>query len=296
METATAALVEKRRDYRQQGKSCLQHAISKADSRRSKFNVEDYEKLAELDAAREVPSGQPSRRVQKATEPKPEKAPLVRWTPLPVPASFTHARAEERIHIREFFIRFPDILLADKTIIEELEVIDGDMIGSGATDPRDGGVDEVTVSWVSPECAREVMASLCDVLATNEDDIPQRQVRDSSLTGAILIHRQVYMDTSMSLRASGANLNRMWSALQEMPKTIDTESKPFPDPLPPPPTAATARMARKGRATDISVVHTAQLLPVIAALIDVVCMTEQLHTALGNTRLYAEELIKGGPG
>jgi hypothetical protein len=139
----------------------------------------DLEKLAQEAAAQErasASSNQPRPRAKKAPPPKPIQAPVVRWTPLPVPAAFTYEQAEARIQIREFCVRFYDDIHLEKTMIEELELVDGDAIEEDAINNDDGAV---SVTWVGEECVRELMAHLLDVMATDEDDLPRRRVKFS---------------------------------------------------------------------------------------------------------------------
>ena len=100
------------------------------------------------------------------------------------------------------------------------------------------------------------------------------------------------------VRTGGVNLNKLWSTLSslrddvaktgsESPSTTGNGEKilGFPDPLPPPASATTARSLRSDRVSNdmINVVQSSQMIPVIVSLV---------HSALA-TRIIREEIEQG---
>jgi hypothetical protein len=105
--------------------------------------------------------------------------------------------------------------------------------------------------------------------------------------------KQIIKATIKELRTGGANLNKIWSGLHALRAKIAevdvvaAGKKPltFPDPLPPPASATTARSLRSVRISMdmINVFHASQMIPVVISLI---------HTAL-ETSIIREELDHG---
>jgi hypothetical protein len=96
---------------------------------------------------------QPKKRVKK---PKPKVLPAVKWTRL-APA-LSQDDVEERMHIREFALRFNHLSEAGllKPQLEELEQINGKYAGHEGQDPS---------AWVSDVCAKAVVLMLLGILA-----------------------------------------------------------------------------------------------------------------------------------
>lgn len=96
-------------------------------------------------------------------KPKPPKPlPILKWTP--IPTSLTQAQADDRIFIREFVLRFSDLLepTIAKTYLEELEFIGGRT--------RKQGDEEV--SWVSEACIKAMVIGLLGLLSKDyESDV-----------------------------------------------------------------------------------------------------------------------------
>ena len=102
------------------------------------------------------------RPIPKAKMPKPLPSP--KWTP--VPTSMTQTEADDRIFIREFVLRFSDLLdpAIAKTYSEELEFI------SGRTLKQDEELD----TWVSEACIRAIFLGLLGLLSKNLEDNTSR--------------------------------------------------------------------------------------------------------------------------
>lgn len=86
-----------------------------------------------------------------------------------------------------------------------------------------------------------------------------------------------------NLRNSGANLTKMWTALSNLRDILHSsgsELPRLPDPLPPPSAAAVRNTRGTAKADGAPVVHTAQLVPVVQALIEAALATEQLREIL----------------
>jgi len=96
-----------------------------------------------------------------ATKAKPKDLPTVKWTLVPI--HLTQVEAEDRIFIREFILRFGDLLdpVIAKTNIEELELIGG---RPGKSDD-DSGV----TGWVSDACIKALAAGLLGLLAKDHE-------------------------------------------------------------------------------------------------------------------------------
>jgi hypothetical protein len=84
----------------------------------------------------------------------------------------------------------------------------------------------------------------------------------------------------------------MWSALKTMRNSCDSDEVDFPDPSPAP--SASARKSRKVNTKGPSVFFTAQLIPVVAGLIDLVCVTRTMREAFDYTDAYLSELKEDG--
>ncbi|KAH8107736.1 hypothetical protein BXZ70DRAFT_912347 [Cristinia sonorae] len=195
-------------------------------------------------------------RAKPASKPKP--IPQVTWAKLDV--SLSVPELEARVLIREFVHRFDGILQVSMSNVEELEELIGDSLGS--TDEWEDSAQEL-VGWVSEGCVKAVIMGLLEVIAG----------RATALNGVDL--SKAIKETIKSIRSSGANLNRIWSALSSL---RDGRTKydgglgrtwlKFPDPLPPPATT-TYRSTRSGHGADSNVIVacSAQMVPVVAFLV-----------------------------
>ncbi|OBZ70555.1 hypothetical protein A0H81_09070 [Grifola frondosa] len=214
------------------------------------------------------PAPKPKAAVPKprAAPPKPKAAvpprslPKPMWTPMHT--CLTLDDAEVRMHIREFVLRFSHILDIGKGNLEELEEISA----ANRRWNRDDEEAQEFVGWVTEPCVKSIILGLLGLLATH--------AYDDTVTKAI--------KTSMKeIRSSGANLTRIWAALASLRRAFQSVSLTFADPLPPP-SSATYHRTRNGVLgnkdnTSIYVADAAQLVPVVANLIELVLETPRLR-------------------
>lgn len=212
---------------------------------------------------------QKSRAAPKAKEAAPAKPPpKPLWTR--IDTSLDQTTAEARIHIREFVQRFSAVLDISKTHLDELEEITGTTGEHGA---RTGdGHDEDIEGWVSEPCVKAIILGLLNVIASSTDN------------HAIA---RVAKDPINDVRASGANLNKIWvalAALRDGLRRVPSSPFQYPDPLPPPASVSyrTTRHTHQ-TGTDLFVGNSAQLVPVVSALIE-----SALHT-----KAIREEIERG---
>lgn len=203
------------------------------------------------------------RAVPKVKHAAPVK-PLVRpvWTR--IDTSLDQASAVARIHIREFVQRFSSVLDIGKTHLDELEEITGTTGEHGA---RIGDDDEDQVEgWVSEPCVKAIILGLLNIIASSTDN------------NAIA---KVAKDPIHDVRASGANLHKIWvalAALRDGLRRVPSSPFQYPDPLPPP-ASVTYRTTRHTLQTDtdLFVGNSAQLVPVVSALIESALHTKAIH-------------------
>ncbi|KAH7921406.1 hypothetical protein BV22DRAFT_1122186 [Leucogyrophana mollusca] len=212
--------------------------------------------------------------------PKVKPVPKPTWSCIDIPLSLSEV--EERIHIREFALRFGSLLDIPRPQLEELEEIRGSR-GRGSEDD-----DDDLVPWVSEPCVKSLILGLLQVLDVDRE-------AEKPLKTAI-----------KHIRDSGGNLNKIWSALSALrdhchdlsssSSTSSASPEPpsgliFPDPLPPPSSAPVIR-TRSGISAGLTVVRTAQLVPVIAALVDAAVESEDVRTELDTGVREAKEQAK----
>ncbi|EGO25642.1 hypothetical protein SERLADRAFT_448603 [Serpula lacrymans var. lacrymans S7.9] len=218
--------------------------------------------------------------------PRPKLLPKPVWTGVPISLSLSDA--EDRFHIREFVLRFASALGVSRTHVEELEEIQG-FRGRGSEDD-----DDDLVAWVSEPCVKSIILGLLGML---DLDGEAAKSTDAAIK---------------EIRHSGANLNKLWAELSSLrdgwSRTIAISSSSassgkrltFPDPLPPP-ESATVHQTRSGaaqvNATGVNVVRTAQLVPILHALVDAVIDTdavrEELDSGLQEAKERAREAREG---
>jgi len=92
---------------------------------------------------------------------KPKDLPTLKWTAVPI--HLTQVEAEERIFIREFVLRFGDLLdpVVAKSHIEELEMIGGK--------PRKSDDEDEVTGWVSDACVKALVGGLLGLLAKDRE-------------------------------------------------------------------------------------------------------------------------------
>ncbi|KAI0268872.1 hypothetical protein BC834DRAFT_1031828, partial [Gloeopeniophorella convolvens] len=231
--------------------------------------------------------------VAEAVAPKHKRAyirkakplPQVTWTPVPVPPSFTLERALPRIAIREFVLRFGTLLDMSRAHLEELEEIGGRRPHEFDDDGESDTEQEIDVEmgWVSETCVRGILLGLLGLLAGS-------QLQLGGTRGKIALQ-----EATQEIKASRANLARMWSALAELRAELEKEDlfEIFPDPLPPP-QHTKVHTTRSGalNGTGMHVTSTAQLVPVIMPLIEMVLETQAVREELDEGAKEAKERAK----
>ena len=203
-----------------------------------------------VNKARTVPS-------KPAAPPKPIPKPV--WTVLPTP--LPHDEAIRRMNIREFLLRFAHLADIARTHLEELEELASANPYTDTLDTDDEEYDGPRlVGWISEPALRAILIGLMSLLAKDADE---RDDDTSPFTNAI-----------QQIRASGANLGKMWSALATLRDDSDLR---FPDPLPPPPSAVQRSTRTRESTSTTPVVTTAQLVEVVAALVESVLETRPVQ-------------------
>lgn len=109
-----------------------------------------------------------------------------------------------------------------------------------------------------------------------------------------------------SIRESGAHLNKIWAALatlRDWQENVSTSSRStstsiplsFPDPLPPPESVSIIRTrsgANQSNTGSVSVLCTAQLVPVISAFVDAAVESEAMRQELEAGIQESKERVK----
>ena len=210
---------------------------------------------------------------------QPKPLPKVTWTPLPVPPSFTLDRALPRIAIREFVVRFSKLLDMSRAHLEELEEIGGRRPHEIDDADSDSEQDiEVEMGWISETCLRAILLGLLNLLLSHSSD------EKKAIQGAI-----------EEIKASRANLSRIWGALASLRAEIEKADGRliFPDPLSPP-QRTKIHTTRSGALSGagVNVTTTAQLVPIVLPLIEMVLETQAVHDELEEGVKEAKERIK----
>lgn len=201
----------------------------------------------------------------KAPPPKPLPRPL--WTR--VATDLTLSDAETRMHIREFVIRFASVLQVSHGHLEELDEISGDNLGEIASWNSDDVESMELISWVSDLCAKAIIQSLLDIVAT------AAEARGAHIESKAL------KEAAKGVKSGGANLSRLWTTLLSLRESLGLDSLlTFSDPLPPP-ASTIIRTTRQTRDSDaVHIANSAQLVPVIADLIDAAIPSPVIRDAL----------------
>lgn len=214
---------------------------------------------------------------------KPKPLPKVLWTPVPTLPSFTLDRALPRIAIREFVLRFGKLLDMSRTHLEELEEIGGRR--SYEVDDDDDNLEQdidVEMGWVGETCLRAIFLGLLSLLLNSQPEFSGRQ-------------KKAIQDAIQEVKASRANLSRIWSALSVLrAEFAKVDKKPiFPDPLPPP-QHTKIRTTRSGalNGPGINVTSTAQLVPIILPLTEMVLNSQVIRDEFEEGVKEAKERVK----
>jgi hypothetical protein len=108
---------------------------------------------------------------------------------------------------------------------------------------------------------------------------------------------QIIKRSMKEIRGAGANLNKIWGILASMRESLSRlkgDSLTFPDPLSPP-SSSTTHTTRSTRATNKSgvfVVHSAQMVPVIEALINTAIESKSVRQEIEEGVKDAKEVAK----
>ncbi|KAK0485730.1 hypothetical protein IW261DRAFT_744165 [Armillaria novae-zelandiae] len=186
--------------------------------------------------------------------------PNVTWTSLK--SNLSAADAEARIFIREFVLRFAQIVgsAISKAHLEEMALIGGK-----------GRDDDALVEWVSEPAVKSILLWLLGLLSSEE--------RDGSIEKLIRV-------CSKDIRGSGANLNKMWDSLAVLRHSVENINCAIfiPDPLPCSESAVThnTRSSRGSNRPDnsIFIASSVQLVPVVLSLIDSVLQTPTIRSEI----------------
>ncbi|PPQ63665.1 hypothetical protein CVT24_004550 [Panaeolus cyanescens] len=215
------------------------------DTENSKADTNKGTKPSKLKTSSKVPPAKPTKPL-----------PVLRWKRVPVQLS--QEEADERIFIREFVMRFSPLFepTIAKASVEELKHI------AGKSNPSEEDVSPK--DWVSEMCVRAIILGLLGMLAKTAGPETTKVIRL----------------TIKELRAGGANLNKIWSALQslrdsmKLPNVVE-EKDPvikldFPDPLPTPvmllSNGRNLRSVQNQPDNTTNIIHTTQLIPVVIYL------------------------------
>ncbi|KAF9241536.1 hypothetical protein BU15DRAFT_44816 [Melanogaster broomeanus] len=205
-------------------------------------------------------------RWQAKAKPLPKPKPI--WTS--VDTALSLSEAEERINIREFSLRFSSVMELSRTHLDELE----ELRPSRTRNIEDE--DDGLVPWVSEACAKSLILGLLSLLDASG-------------------HCGKYLTTTIkAIRDSGAHLNKIWASLATLRDWQENDlksSRPmsttfllsFPDPIPAPESATMIRTrsgAKQSHIGSINVLRTAQLIPVISALVNAAVESEAVRQEL----------------
>ncbi|KAI0320792.1 hypothetical protein OF83DRAFT_1081399 [Amylostereum chailletii] len=223
------------------------------------------------------------RKTKRLPARKSKPLPLLRWESLPVPSTFTIDHALPRLEIYEFCLRFASLLGMSRQHLDELEEISG-----RRNFDEDGDEEDVSVEmgWVTETCARSILTGLLGLI--EDGDV----FTSTEAKSGVLAVKTTIKD----IKASGANLTRMWGALVSMRSSLEALSSdplPFPDPLPPPANAM-AHTTRSGtlHGGGIYVATSAQLVPVITALVNAALGSSQVRQTLDDGVKAVKDLAK----
>lgn len=219
-------------------------------------------------------------RVKPLTKPMPPK-PLPKPTWSRIHTSLDLTSAEARILIREFVVRFASLLDLSKGHTEELEELTvEDSYHNNLSDVSDDDEDmPETLPWVSEQCAKMLVIGLLNLIASDSSSADGQMIREAV----------------KEIRSCGTYLNRIWGILSSLREHFDL---PLSNPLPPPSTAhyntRSSLHDKSVGVTQVQVIYSAQLVPVITDLIQSVLSTqavrEEIEQGVSQEKESAKEL------
>ena len=165
--------------------------------------------------------------------------------------------------------------------LEELEEIGGRRPHDVDDADSDSEQDiEVEMGWISETCLRAILLGLLNLLLSDSSSGGKQK----AIQGAI-----------EEIKASRANLSRIWGALASLRAEIEKADGRliFPDPLSPP-QRTKIHTTRSGALSGagVNVTTTAQLVPIVLPLIEMVLETQAVHDELEEGVKEAKERIK----
>ncbi|KAH9951550.1 hypothetical protein B0H21DRAFT_716488 [Amylocystis lapponica] len=190
--------------------------------------------------------------------------------------------AEMRMNIREFVLRFAAIMDIGKGNQDELEELETPIARWSLPD-QDEDEDEI-LGWASEPCTKAIILGLLSFIADDANAADEKAIKDSI----------------KDIRASGGNLTKIWAALASLRDELELRRHKlvldFPDPLPPP-VSATFHNTRsgnqvKGIEANVYVACSAQLIPVIASLLESTLQTKVIRAELERGAAEEKELAK----
>ncbi|KAL7281447.1 hypothetical protein ACG7TL_004760 [Trametes sanguinea] len=214
-------------------------------------------------------AGRPKREIVSKPVPKPV------WTPLPTPLSYEGAR--ERIHIREFLLRFSHLTEIARGHLEELEEVGSSTFGDSRVEEEESRSTKASVTtWISESALKGILVGLLTLLSKD----PELEDHVQALTKAI-----------HSIKSAGVNLNKMSTTLVTL---RENSSIGLPEPLP---FASTVRHSRRSgnhaqESTQRTVFSTAQLVPAVSALIDQVLQTKAVREDFERAVSQEKDLVR----
>ncbi|OSD07103.1 hypothetical protein PYCCODRAFT_1456638, partial [Trametes coccinea BRFM310] len=214
-------------------------------------------------------AGRPKREIVSKPVPKPV------WTPLPTPLSYEGAR--ERIHIREFLLRFSHLTEIARGHLEELEEVGSSTFGDSRVEEEESRSTKASVTtWISESALKGILVGLLTLLSKD----PELEDHVQALTKAI-----------HSIKSAGVNLNKMSTTLVTL---RENSSIALPEPLP---FASTVRHSRRSgnhaqESTQRTVFSTAQLVPAVSALVDQVLQTKAVREDFERAVSQEKDLVR----
>ena len=171
-----------------------------------------------------------------------------------------------------------------RTHLEELEEIGGRRSHEVDDDDDDLEQDiDVEMGWVGETCLRAILLGLLSLLLNSQPEFGCKQ------------EKKAIQDAIQDIKASRANLSRMWSALSALrTEFAKVDKKPlFPDPLLPP-QHTKIHTTRSGalNGPGINVTSTAQLVPIILPLIEMVLNAQAIRDEFEEGVKEAKERVK----
>ncbi|KAH9859078.1 hypothetical protein C2E23DRAFT_716870 [Lenzites betulinus] len=223
-------------------------------------------------------TNQPKRRVSRPkAEAAPKPVPKPVWTRLS--SALSHDGALQRLNIREYLLRFAHLTDIARGHLEEFEELGSTTLRSSDSDHR-GHVDgSLLVGWVPEPSLKATLIGLLTLLSKDAG----MEESTAALTKAI-----------QSIRTSGASLNKMWAALASL---RNESSLALPDPLPPVTTATrqstrSAAVAQDPSGSSIPILYTAQLVPVVGALVEYTLQTKAVREDFERAASQEKDLVR----